>query len=83
MFTEIPADEVKPVFSKISSLISLAVFEAEIIPLLFSVTSRYASSSDKVSTKSVYEKKTSDIIFENSLYLSNLGLANIRFGHSF
>ena len=31
MFTEIPADEVRPVFSKISSLISLAVFEDEII----------------------------------------------------
>ena len=56
LLIEIPADEVKPVFSKISSRISLAVFEAEKIPFLFSVTSKYASSSDKVSTKSVYEK---------------------------
>ena len=53
LLIETPAEAVKPVSLKIRSLISSANREALVIPFLFSVTSKYASSKDKGSTKSV------------------------------
>ncbi len=51
---EIPAEARKPVLLKIFVLISLAIIEADGFPFLFIVTSKYASSKERGSTKSVY-----------------------------
>ena len=48
-----PAEAVKPTSLNIRSLIFCAINVALGSPILFSVTSKYASSSDNGSTKSV------------------------------
>ena len=53
LLTEIPADALSCNSLKIRSLISWAIKLAEGLPFLFSVTSKYASSNESGSTKSV------------------------------
>ncbi|RUM34771.1 MAG: hypothetical protein DSY58_07730 [Desulfobulbus sp.] len=71
---KIPADAVKPISSYICSRINLAIFEADATFFLFSVTSKYASSNESGSIKSVYCLKILRICLEICLYLSNFSI---------
>jgi len=62
-----PAEAVKPVSLRIFALIMVAISVALAIPWMFSVTSRYASSSDNGSMISVCSAKTVRMCFEISL----------------
>src|SRR5450759_1707349 len=81
LFTDTPADAVRPVLALISLLIFLAITVADPIFFLSLVTSRKASSIDKGSIKSVYSEKISLILAETSVYLVKLCFTNIRSGH--
>jgi hypothetical protein len=58
---------VSSVSARILTRISSAIFVAEMMPLRFSVTSRYASSSDNGSMIGVYSARTSRIWREIAL----------------
>ena len=59
-----PADTVRPVSSRIHRLSRLATVVASGSPQLFSVTSRYASSSESGSTSGVTERYMSNTCHE-------------------
>ena len=82
LFTEIPAEAVRPVLCFISFLILFAMTVADPIFFLSSVTSRNASSIESGSIISVYSLKISNTLAETSLYLSKLCFTNIRSGHN-
>ncbi len=60
LFGATPADAVKPVRSWMVALIRLATFMPSGSCQAFSVTSRYASSSDSGSTSGVTDRKISN-----------------------
>ena len=68
-----PADAVSDVASRIASFRRLATRIPSASPHEFSVTSRYASSSDRGSTSAVTDLKTSKTVFEIDLYFVKSG----------
>ena len=68
-----PADAVRPVVSRICCLRRLATGVASGSPQAFSVTSRYASSSDSGSTSGVTARKRSNTCRETVRYLAKSG----------
>src|ERR1035437_9492385 len=82
LFTEMPAEAVRPVLDLMSFLILLAMTVADPIFFLSHVTSRNASSIDSGSIKSVYSLNISIILEEISVYLLKLCFTNIRSGHN-
>ena len=77
-----PAEAVRPVFSRMPALSRLATVVASGSSQAFSVTSRYASSSDSGSTAGVTARKRSNTCCETARYLRKSGGTTIRSGQS-
>jgi hypothetical protein len=77
-----PADAVSPVASRIAPFSRSATRMPSTSPQAFSVTSRYASSSESGSTSGVMLRKMSNTVFETERYRSNDGRTMTRCGHS-
>ena len=73
MLAATPAEAVNPVAAKMRSLISLARRVALASFFLLRVTSRYASSSDMVSTRSVYSKNIRADLLGDLLVFPEIG----------
>src|SRR3954468_16676126 len=69
-----PADAVRPVAEVISCLIRLATVCPSVSPHTFSVTSRYASSSESGSTRGVTRRKIANTACDAARYRLNSGL---------
>ena len=76
-----PAEAVSCVWRRISARMSRATSLASAMPFRFSVTSRYASSSDSGSISGVYAAKIARIWRDTSLYTSKRGFTNTSSGH--
>src|SRR5687768_4054778 len=82
LFGATPADAVSPVAPRISDLILSATVRPSVSPQEFSVTSRYASSSDNGSTRGVTERKISKTAWDASRYLLKSGRTITSVGHN-
>ncbi len=77
-----PADAVRRVVSRMASLIRCATTIPSVSPQAFSVTSRYASSSESGSTSGVTDRKISNTDADTSRYFRKSGLTRTSCGHS-
>ena len=73
LFGATPADAVSPVAFRISVFSRCATAVPSASPHAFSVTSRYASSSDSGSTSGVTERKISNTVCDAAWYLRKSG----------
>src|SRR5919197_3872178 len=81
LFGATPADAVRPVSARIRSLSRRATFVANGSCQAFSVTSRYASSSDSGSTSGVTSRKIEKTAFDAVLYRAKSGGTIVSEGH--
>src|SRR2546430_14582009 len=88
LFGATPADAVSCVSSRMRCLMRFATAVPSVSPHAFSVTSRYASSSDSGSTSGVTSRKIENTAVDARLYPAKTGGAGIRgrdhpagFGH--
>ena len=77
-----PADAVNPVSARIRSLRRRATTVPNASPHAFSVTSRYASSSDSGSTSGVTSRKIENTAFDVALYRAKSGGTMTSDGHN-
>src|SRR6516225_277662 len=82
LFGATPADAVKPVSARIRSFSRLATVMPSTSPHAFSVTSRYASSSDSGSTSGVTSRKIAKTTLDATLYREKSGRTIINDGQS-
>src|SRR5881227_653051 len=73
LFGATPADAVRPVSCRIRSFNRRATAVPNVSPHAFSVTSRYASSSDNGSTSGVTSRKIENTAFDAALYRAKSG----------
>src|SRR5436309_13841243 len=81
LFGATPADAVNPVSARIRSLSRRATGVASGSPHAFSVTSRYASSSDSGSTSGVTSRKILHTAVDAALYREKSGGTLMSDGH--
>ena len=82
LFGATPADAVRPVADAISCLIRRATVWPSVSPHTFSVTSRYASSSDSGSTSGVTRRKMANTACDAARYRLKSGLTITSEGQS-
>ena len=82
LFGATPAEAVRPVSSRIRRLIRRATSTASGSPHEFSVTSRYASSSESGSTRGVTSRKIANTCRDTSAYFAKSGRTITSWGQS-
>ncbi len=81
LFGATPADAVSPVSSRMRAFTRFATVVASSSPHEFSVTSRYASSSDRPSTSGVTSRKIANTAAEAARYFWKSGRTMTSAGH--
>src|SRR5258705_13515744 len=81
LFGATPADAVSPVSARMRSFNRFATAVPSASPHAFSVTSRYASSSDSGSTSGVTSRKIVNTASDAALYLAKSGGTMTSDGH--